>query len=145
MRFAQFSVGMIIECGPRAVTEAEIIEFARRYDPQWFHLDPERARQSRWNGLIASGWMTCSIAMELGVRSVLADSESIGSPGVEQVKWPSPLRPGDEVRLRIEVLESRPSRSGTVGVVRWRWLLTTQRDSVVLDLIATSLFEIAAA
>src|SRR5579871_2243891 len=142
MRFAQISAGMTIEGGRRTVTEAEMIEFAHRYDPQWYHTDPGRARLSRWNGLIASGWLTCAVAMELGVRNVLADSESIGSPGVEQVKWPSPLRPGDEVRLRIEVLESRPSRSGTVGVVRWRWLLTTQRDSVVLDLIATSLFEI---
>jgi len=63
MRFAQIQPGMIIDGGSRAVTEAEIIEFARRYDPQFFHIDPERARNSRWNGLIASGWMTCSIAM----------------------------------------------------------------------------------
>ena len=59
----------------------------QRYDPQFFHVDPVRARQSRWKGLIASGWMTCSIAMELAVKSVLADSESIGSPGVESLKW----------------------------------------------------------
>jgi acyl dehydratase len=146
MRFADFHTGMVIDVGARrAVTEAEIVEFASRYDPQWFHTDPVRAQSSRWNGLISSGWMTCAIAMELAVKSVLADSESIGSPGVEQIKWPHPLRPGDEVGLRVEVLGSRVSRSGSMGVVRWRWLLETQRGATVLDLIATSLFGIDAA
>jgi acyl dehydratase len=142
MRFEQFKAGMVIDGGRRAVSESEIIEFASRYDPQWFHTDPARAQQSRWNGLISSGWMTCAVAMELAVKNVLADSESIGSPGVEQLKWPNPVRPGDEVALRIEVLESRVSRSGAVGVVRWRWLLTTQVGATVLDLVATSLFQI---
>jgi acyl dehydratase len=142
MRFEQIRAGMVIDGGGRAVTEAEIIEFASRYDPQWFHTDPARARASRWKGLISSGWMTCSIAMELAVKNVLADSESIGSPGVEQLKWPNPVRPGDELHLRIEVLEKRVSRSGAVGVVRWRWLLTTQAELTVFDAIATSLFQI---
>lgn len=133
---------MIINGGRRAVTEAEIIEFARRYDPQWFHVDPVRARNSRWKGLISSGWLTCSIAMDLAVKSVLGDSESIGSPGVEQLKWLNPVRPGDELELRMEVLETRVSRSGSVGIVKWRWVLTTQADVPVLDLIATSLFQI---
>lgn len=142
MRFAQIGVGAVIDGGRRRVTEAEIIEFASRYDPQWYHTDAERARASRWKGLIASGWHTCSIAMELLVRNVLADSESIGSPGVERLRWPAPLRPGDEVELRVEVLGSRLARSGTLGVVRWRWLLVTQRGPTVLDCIGTSLFEI---
>ncbi len=144
MRFAQIEAGMVISGGRRAVTEAEIIEFASRYDPQWFHTDPARAQHSRWKGLIASGWLTCSIAMELAVKNVLRDSESIGSPGVEQLKWPNPLRPGDEVELRIEVIESRVSRSGVLGIVRWRWLLVTQHGLTVLDVLATSLFEIQA-
>jgi acyl dehydratase len=142
MRFEQIQAGMVIDGGGREVTEAQIIEFASRYDPQWFHIDPARARESRWKGLISSGWMTCAIAMELAVKNVLADSESIGSPGVEQLKWPNPVRPGDQLHLRIEVLETRVSRSGAVGVVRWRWLLTTQADLTVLDVIATSLFQI---
>jgi acyl dehydratase len=142
MRFADFRVGMILTGGPRRVTEHEIIEFARRYDPQWFHTDPARAQASRWKGLIASGWMTCSIAMELAVKSVLQDSDSIGSPGVEHVKWPNPLRPGDEVELRMEVIDSRISRSGKVGVLQWRWVLKTLRNQPVLDLTATSLFEL---
>jgi acyl dehydratase len=142
MRFEELQVGMSIDAGKRVVTEEEIIEFASRYDPQWFHTDPERAKNSRWNGLISSGWLTCALAMELAVKGVLADSQSIGSPGVEQLKWPNPLRPGDKVGLRIEVLELRRSRSGAVGVLKWRWVLTTQAGAVVLDLIATSLFEI---
>jgi acyl dehydratase len=142
MQFEQLEAGMIINGGRRVVSEAEIIDFAKRYDPQWFHTDPERARQSRWKGLISSGWLTCSIAMELAVKSVLADSQSIGSPGVEQLKWLNPVRPGDELELRIEVMERRLSRSGSVGVVKWRWVLTTQADVPVLDLVATSLFQV---
>lgn len=143
MRFEQIHAGMVIEAGSRAVTESEIIEFARRYDPQWFHTDPVRAADSRWKGLIASGWMTCSVAMDLAVRNVLADSESIGSPGIEQLRWLNPVRPGDELALRIEVMETRHSRSGAVGIVKWRWAVTTQAGVQVLDLIATSLFQLA--
>src|ERR1700743_1468350 len=114
MRFSQFQAGMSIDGGRRIVTEAEIIEFARRYDPQWFHTDPARAAESRWNGLISSGWLTCAIAMELAGKSVLAEAESIGSPGIDQLKWLHPVRPNDELHLRIEVLDPRVSRSGTV-------------------------------
>ena len=145
MKFVEFKPGMVLTVGRCSVSEAEILEFARRYDPQWFHTDPARAAASRWQGLISSGWLTCSIAMQLLVTHVLADSESIGSPGLEQVKWPNPLRPGDEVELTIEVLQSRVSSSGKVGIVRWRWILTTLAGVQVLDLIGTSLFELAAA
>jgi acyl dehydratase len=142
MKFAEFKPGMIINAGRRSITDQEIIEFATRYDPQWFHTNPERAAASRWQGLIASGWHTCSLAMQLLVTHVLADSESIGSPGLEQVKWPNPLRPGEEVELRVEVLQTRVSGSGKVGIVRWRWLLATLAGVQVLDIIGTSLFEL---
>src|SRR6185312_12112262 len=146
MKFAELRAGMVFSAGRRGpLSEAEIIEFASRYDPQWFHTDPARAADSRWQGLIASGWHTCSIAMQLLVTHVLGDSESIGSPGLEQVRWPSPLRPGDALELQVEVLESRISSSGKVGIVRWRWVLTTQAGAQVLDLIGTSLFDLAAA
>ena len=79
--FKEITPGAVFRAGPRSVIEFEIIEFARRYDPQFFHIDPVRAAASRWGGVIASGWMTCGIAMELAVREVLADSNSIGSPG----------------------------------------------------------------
>ena len=144
MKFAEFKSGMILSVGRRRVSEEEILEFARRYDPQWFHTDPVRAAASRWQGLISSGWLTCSIAMQLLATHVLADSESIGSPGLEQVKWPNPLRPGEEVELQVEVLETRISSSGKVGIVRWRWILRTLAGVQVLDIIGTSLFELPA-
>jgi acyl dehydratase len=144
MKFADFQPGMILNAGRRSVSAEEIIEFAQRYDPQWFHTDPARAAASRWQGLIASGWFTCSIAMQLLVTHVLADSESIGSPGLEQVKWPNPLRPGTEVELRVEVLQTRISSSGKVGIVRWHWNLATLAGVQVLDIIGSSLFELAA-
>jgi acyl dehydratase len=141
VRFGELSAGRVITSGPRTVTAEEMVEFARRYDPQWYHADPARARDSRWGGLIASGWLTCAVAMQLAVAAVLGDSESIGSPGVEQLRWPNPLRPGDTVSLRMEVLESRRSRNGSTGIVRWRWQLHNQRGEALLDLLATSLFE----
>jgi len=142
MRFAAIKPGMVIEAGPRTVSQEEIIQFASRYDPQWFHVDPERAAGSRWKGLIASGWHTCAIVMEMTVAAILRDSESFGSPGIEELKWLEPVRPGDALRLRVEVLESRLSSSGSTGIVRWRWELFNQAGTKVLTLIGTSLFAI---
>lgn len=143
MKFAELKAGMVLKVGRRSVSEQEIMEFARRYDPQWFHTDPARAAASRWQGLIASGWLTCSIAMQLLATHLLAGSESIGSPGLEQVKWPNPLRPDQEVELTVEVLQTRISSSGKMGIVRWQWWLTTVSGGVqVLDIIGTSLFEL---
>jgi acyl dehydratase len=142
--FEEITPGAVFRAGPRSVTELEIIEFARRYDPQFFHIDPARAAASRWGGVIASGWMTCGIAMELAVRGVLSDSNSIGSPGIEQLQWEKPVRPADSLSLCITVLETRISSSGALGVVRWRWELTNQDQARVLDLIATSLFDLGA-
>ena len=143
MKFAEIKAGMVFTAGRRSLSEQEIIEFARQYDPQWFHTDLARATASRWQGLIASGWHTCAIAMQLLVTQVLATSESIGSPGLEQVKWPNPLRPGETVELTVEVLQTRVSSSGKMGIVRWRWLLTTLAGAQVLDVIGTSLFELS--
>jgi len=143
MHFKQFVVGATLRAGPRPVTEEEIVEFARRYDPQPFHVDRERAAAGRWGGLIASGWMTCGIAMELAVRHFLDGSESIGSPGLDELRWENPVRAGDELTLTLSVLESRLSGSGRTGVVRWRWELHNQEGERVLSLVATSLFDVA--
>lgn len=145
MRFEQFASGAVFSAGPRAVTEDEIIEFARRYDPQPFHVDRALAAASRWGGLIASGWLTCGIAMDLAVRQILDGSESIGSPGLDELRWDNPVRPGDQLMLRITVLESRISGSGRTGVVRWRWELHNQDNKRVLALIATNLFDVSGA
>jgi acyl dehydratase len=145
MRFSDFVAGTVLRAGPRVVTADEIVEFARRYDPQPFHVDLAYATASRWGGLIASGWMTCGIAMDLAVRHILDGSESIGSPGVDELKWENPVRPGEQLTLTVTVLESKVSSSGRTGVVRWRWELYKQGDERVLGLVATNLFDISAA
>ena len=144
MRFSELTPGKVFHAGPRAVTEREIIEFATRYDPQPFHIDRELAAASGWGGLIGSGWMTCAIAMRLAVDLILKDSESIGSPGVEELRWENPVRPGDQLMLAITVLESRLSASRPLGIVRWRWDLTNQANKRVLHLTATGFFNLAA-
>lgn len=146
MRFDQFTAGQHITAGPVTLSAEQIVRFAREWDPQWFHTDPERAADSRWKGLIASGWQTCAIAMRLAVEAALVGSESFGSPGLEYVKWPEPVRPGDVLMLRADVIEARRSQSQpTLGILKWRWRLFNQHDAVVLDLVATSLFDLAAA
>jgi acyl dehydratase len=142
MKFEEFKPGLELRLGPRHVTEQEIIDFARAYDPQPFHIDVEAARRSRWQGLIASGWQTCGFAMRLCVDAVLEGSNSIGSPGIDELRWTHPVRPGDDLTLIIRVLESRVSGSGTTGSVRWRWELHNQAEVQVLSLVATSLFGI---
>jgi acyl dehydratase len=97
MNFADFHAGQVLTQGPVRVTEADIVAFATAYDPQWFHTDRARASAGRWRGLIASGWHTCSIAMRLVCEGPLSGSESIGSPGLAYVKWPAPVRPGDQL------------------------------------------------
>jgi acyl dehydratase len=141
MHFEEFRAGQRLNLGPVRVEQSEIIAFARAYDPQWFHTEPERAQSSRWRGIIASGWHTCAIAMRLICEGPLRGSESIGSPGLAYVKWPAPVRPGDELRLEAEVIHTRSSSSGRVGVLTWRWRLINQADEIVLDLEAVSLFE----
>lgn len=142
MQFEALIPGLEIDLGPREISEQEILEFARRYDPQYFHTDPVRAAASRWGGLIASGWMTASIAMQMVVPAILDGSGSIGSPGLESLEWLHPVRPGDSLRLKLTVLESRISKSGSMGIVRWRWEMSNQSKVPVLRLIATSLFEV---
>ncbi|MBV8740507.1 MAG: MaoC family dehydratase [Sinobacteraceae bacterium] len=145
MLFQHMQVGQRLRSGPRRVSEEEIIEFASRYDPQPFHIDAARARHSRWKGLIASGWMTCAVAMEMAVQLILAESDSLGSPGVDQLRWVNPVRPGDELTLLVEFLEKRLARNGVTGVIRARWVLTNQEQLTVLEMSVISLFDLAKA
>ena len=145
MKFADFRAGQVLRFGPASVGEAEILAFAREYDPQWFHVDVERAKAGRWQGLIASGWQTCGIAMRLVVEGALRESESFGSPGLDYLKWLAPVRPGDALSVVCEVMEVRRSeRQATLGILRWRWRVVNQDDADVLDLVATSLFDLSA-
>lgn len=143
MKFAEFQAGQVIAAGPHAVTDEALLRFAREYDPQWFHTEPQAAAKGRFAGLIASGWHTCAIAMRLVTDAALAGSESFASPGIAYVKWPHPVRPGDALRLRATVIEARRAKSqGTLGILRWRWQLFNQHEREVLDLEATSLFDL---
>ena len=144
MKFAEFHAGQVIEAGPYVLGEAELLAFAKAYDPQWFHTDPEAAARGRFGGLIASGWQTCGIAMKLAADQALAGSESFASPGLAYVKWLNPVRPGDSLTLRATVVETRRSaRQPTLGILRWRWQLFNQKGLEVLDLEATSLFDLS--
>jgi acyl dehydratase len=144
MKFAQFHTGQIIEAGPYEVTREQILEFANAWDPQWFHTDAQAAEAGSFGGLIASGWHTCAIAMRLVADNALAGSESFASPGLDYVKWPHPVRPGDILRLRATVTDARRSASRrTLGILRWRWEMINQREAQVLDLAATSLFRLS--
>ena len=145
MKFAQFHAGQVIEAGPYLVSEDEIVAYARQWDPQWFHTDPDAAALGPHGGLIASGWQTCGIAMRLAVQAALQGSESFASPGLAYVKWTHPVRAGDALRLKATVLDVRRSASQpTLGILRWRWQLFNQDGTQVLDLEATSLFKLPA-
>jgi acyl dehydratase len=144
MKFADFHAGQVIEAGPYALSEAEVLQFATAYDPQWFHTDPQAAEKGPFGGLIASGWHTCGIAMRLVADAALHGSESFASPGLAYVKWPHPVRPGDQLTVRATVIESRRASSRPdLGLLRWRWQLFNANGIEVLDLEATSLFDLA--
>ncbi len=145
MKFADFQVDQVIEAGPYVLSQDELLSFAREWDPQWFHTDPEAATQGPHGGLIASGWQTCGIAMRLAVAAALDGSESFASPGLAYVKWTHPVRTGDGLSLKATVLDTRRSASQpTLGILRWRWQLFNQDGTQVLDLEATSLFKLPA-
>lgn len=109
--FEDFSPGRVFELGTTSVTEDEIIEFARRFDPQPFHIDPEAAAATMYGGIIASGWHSCSMLMRLMVDGVLGDSTSMGSPGMDEVRWLAPVRPGDTLTGTSTVASARRSSS----------------------------------
>jgi acyl dehydratase len=122
------------ELGPYVVTREEIMEFARRYDPQPFHLDEEAGRAMHFGGLVASGWHTAAIAHRLLIEGALKETASLGSPGLDELRWLKPVRPGDALTLRIEVLELMPSRSKPDrGSIRWRFELRNQHGETVMS------------
>jgi acyl dehydratase len=130
----------VYEFGAVTVSEAEIIEFASRYDPQYFHVDPAKAAASEFGGIIASGFHTASVVMRLYADHYLPRSASLGSPGLEDLRWPHPVRPGDRLRIRITILEARPSRSKPDrGIVRTRVEAMNQTDELVLSMTAVNI------
>ena len=140
--FDDFAVGEQFEFGAYVVTEDEIIDFARRYDPQPFHLDLEAAKASHFGGLVASGWMTSAVLMRLLCDHFIPRQSSMGSPGVDEVRWLKPLRPGDTLRARVEVTETRASQSKPDrGVIRCRHQLLNQHDEVVMSMHGMGMYK----
>jgi acyl dehydratase len=138
--FEDYQPGSVYEYGYITVSEAEILEFARAFDPQPIHIDPEFAAQGPFGGLIASGWHTASIAMRLIVSHYLSRVGSLASPGIDELRWPAPLRPGDTIRAKLTIVEARRSRSKPDrGLVRTHAELITQNGDTVLTLTAMNL------
>lgn len=135
------TVGETADLGSCAITEAEILAFARKYDPQPFHTDLEAARRSIYGGLIASGWHTCALMMRLSVDAARRDeAATTGSPGLDSCRWLKPVRPGDVLSARTEVLETWPSRTKPIGFVRRRSEMVNQQGEVVLRVIGITMY-----
>ncbi|MFF5329035.1 MaoC family dehydratase [Streptomyces rubradiris] len=136
-----FRTGDIHDLGTVTVTAEEIVEFAKRYDPQPFHTDPAAAELSPFGGLVASGWLTASLFMRRYVDTLLAGSACCGSPGIDELRYHRPVRPGDVLRARLTVLGSRPSLSQPDrGIVQPRCELLDADGAPVFSMILHSIF-----
>jgi len=135
--FEDYGPGLVLEFGAAVVDGSEIIEFARRYDPQPFHVDPEAAARSPFGGLIASGWHTGSMMMRMLVEHYLSPASSLGSPGLDELRWLAPVRPGDTLSVRVTILEARRSQSRPDrGLLRSQIEVLNQRRQVVMSMKA---------
>ena len=136
-----FAVGQVRDLGSISATREDIIAFARQFDPQPFHLDDEAAKASVFGGLCASGWHTCSMAMRLMVTNFLQNTASLGSPGLEGIKWLKPVFPDDVLRLQTTVLETKPmGRRPDVGMTRNLWEMFNQHGDKVLHMEGWGMF-----
>jgi acyl dehydratase len=141
LHWEDFRVGEVTELGTVDVTEEDVIAFATRFDPQTFHVDPEAAKASPFGGLIASGWHTTALFMGLFVRGILLDSASLGSPGVESIRWTAPVRPGDTLTGRVTVTNSQPSATNPRrGTITTTGEVFNQKGELVMTLIARGHF-----
>jgi acyl dehydratase len=133
--FEDFPVGEIVEFGDRLVTADEIVAFAKDWDPQPFHLDAEAARSSQIGELIASGWHSGAMLIRMMCDAYLLDSASEGAPGIDEIRWLKPVRPGDRLRARRTTVSARPSRSRPqIGVIEFHHELSNQNGETVLTL-----------
>jgi acyl dehydratase len=130
-----------VQLGAHTFSREEIVGFAQRYDPQPFHLSEQAGEASHFGGLIASGWNTCSAMMGILVRDMLSDSTSMGSPGLDNIRWLKPVRVDDTVRLTVRVLDKRVSASKPDrGIVSTRWEAHNQKGELVLTVDSAALF-----
>jgi acyl dehydratase len=133
--FEDYQVGEVVEFGNYLITEAEIIEFARRYDPQPFHVDAVAAQSSNYGGLIASGWLTGCAVMRMLVDHFISPLSSMGSPGLDELRWPRPVRPGDRLRVRLSILAARQSQTKPDrGLIQMHQEAVNQNDEVVMTI-----------
>jgi len=140
--FEDFEVGQVIDVGTVTASEAEIVDFATRFDPQPFHVDKEAAAASIYGGIIASGWHTCGMMMRLIVDKFLIRAASLGSPGIDEIRWIKPVRGGDTLRVALTVLETRPSASKPDrGVIVTSWEAKNQRGELVATLKNMGMFQ----
>lgn len=138
--FEDFAPGQVLELGSRTISRESMLAFAREFDPQPFHVDEEAAKRSIYGGLLASGWHTCSLWMRILCDGLLADTASLGSPGIDELRWLKPVRPGDTLSVRMTVLETIPSRSKPDrGLIRSLTEMRNQRGEVVLTARGLSL------
>jgi acyl dehydratase len=136
-----FPAGHRMDFGGHVVSREAVVEFARQFDPQPFHVDEEAARASLFGGLCASGWHSCAMAMRMMCDEYLLDSASLGSPGIDALRWLKPVFPGDTLRLRMEVLQARPMASKPhVGLIQSRWEMRNQHDEPVLTMEGWGMF-----
>jgi acyl dehydratase len=137
LTFEDFPPGRFGTFGPRHVTREEILAFATEFDPQPMHLDEEAAKQSLLGGLSASGWHLCSIMMRMMVDGFMGHAASLGSPGVNEVRWLAPLRPGDDLMLDVDVTEARPSRSRPdTGIVTFRCTVRNAAGQALCEMVS---------
>jgi acyl dehydratase len=135
--FEDYVPGLEVDCGSVSISEAEIIAFAKEYDPQPFHVDPVGAAEGPYGGLIASGWHTISLTMRQLVEHWVSPESSLGAAGVDEIRWPRPVRPGDTLHVRAAVLEARRSKSKPDrGIIRSLAEVTNQNGETVLRLVA---------
>ncbi|MBU6257943.1 MAG: MaoC family dehydratase [Burkholderiales bacterium] len=136
-----FPIGQQRDFGAMPVRREAVLEFARQFDPQPFHLDDDAARDSLFGALCASGWHTCAMAMRLMCDEYLLESASLGSPGIESLRWQRPVFPGDTLAMHLEVIESRPMASRPrVGLTKMRWDLLNQDGATVLTMEGWNMF-----
>ncbi len=135
-----YTVGEVVRAQGFTLTEAEIIHFALTYDPQPIHTNVQAASEGSYGGLIASGWQGVVLAFRMLVQAGLVGTASLGSPGIEQLRWLKPVRPGDTLYPFAKIVETRPSRSKPDrGVVKVEWWVENQRKEVVTTLVSTQL------
>jgi acyl dehydratase len=137
LAFEDFRPGHFGTFGPRHVTREEIIAFAAEFDPQPMHLDEEAAKRSMLKGLSGSGWHLCSIAMRMMFDGYIGRTASLGSPGVDEMRWLAPLRPGDDLTLEVDVVEARVSRSRPdTGIVTFKSGIRNATGQILAEMVS---------